>query len=97
MIEMFSFLHLRNNSVTIRLNFLLLSISEIIQSKAINILLFFGGGGGGGGGGVRGWGLYSTMFYKYHHPCNLSLGLLIKNLYFVFPDPELPAINILYG
>ena len=36
--EMFSFLPLRNNSVTIRLNFLLLSISAIISSKTVNIL-----------------------------------------------------------
>ena len=47
--EMFSFLPLINNSVTIELSFLLLSISAIILSKTINILRFL-------------FGLYSSMF-----------------------------------
>ena len=41
--EMFSFLPLINNSVTIELNFLILSISAIISSKTINILRFLCG------------------------------------------------------
>ena len=36
---MFSFLPLINNSVTIGLSFLLLSISAIISSKIINVLM----------------------------------------------------------
>ena len=51
--EMFSFLHLMNNSVTIELSFLLLRKSAIIPSKTINVLRFL-------------FGLYSSMFYKYY-------------------------------
>ena len=40
---MFSFLPLMNNSVTIRLSFLLLSISTIVSLKTINILRFLFG------------------------------------------------------
>ena len=39
--QMFSFLPLTNNSVTIGLRFLLLSISAIISSRTINDLRFF--------------------------------------------------------
>ena len=48
-IEMFSRLPLINNSATVRLNFVLLKISVMIQSKAIDILRFL-------------FGLYSSMF-----------------------------------
>ena len=41
--EMFSFLSLRNNSFTIRLSFLWLSISAIILSNTINVLIFLFG------------------------------------------------------
>ena len=41
--ETLSFLSLKNNSVTIGLNFLLDSISTIISSNTINTLLFFVG------------------------------------------------------
>ena len=40
-IEMFNFLPLKNNSVSIGLSFLLSIISAIISSKAINTLRFF--------------------------------------------------------
>ena len=40
-IEMFSFLHLVNSSVIIGLSFLLLMVSVIISSKAINTLFCF--------------------------------------------------------
>ena len=39
--EMFSFLPLVNNSVTIGLSFLLLSVLAIISSKTINIFRFY--------------------------------------------------------
>ena len=39
--EMFSFLPLINNSVTIGLSFLLLSVLAIISSKTINIFRFY--------------------------------------------------------
>ena len=43
MTEILSFLPLKNNSVTIGLNFLLDSISAIISSNTIKSLLFFVG------------------------------------------------------
>ena len=56
---MFSFLPLINNSGTIGLRFILLSISAIISSNAINILHSL-------------FGLYSSTFYK-DHPYHLSI------------------------
>ena len=52
--EMFSFLCLVNNSVTIGLILLLLSISAVISSAAINILCFL-------------FGLYSSTFLCPYH------------------------------
>ena len=51
--EIFSFLPLINNSVTIGLTFILLSISAIISSKRINILCSL-------------FGCILHYFYKYH-------------------------------
>ena len=60
---MFSFLPLTNNSVTIGLRFLLLSISAIISSRTINDLRFF-------------LNYIIQYFYKYQ-PYHLSI--LIKS------------------
>ena len=77
-----------NNSVTIGLRFLLLSMSAIISSKAINILHFYLGG------------IFQCFykFFEYSIKALESLILLITlNNKFVFPDLESPIINILYG
>ena len=107
---MFSFLPLINNSGTIGLGFFLLSISTIISPKTINILRFLFGlnksfriikmlfkrvlflll--------IKNWyfASYGSLVYKYVLLISGCQLIRLKNE-FVFPNPEPPVINILYG
>ena len=58
--EIFNFLPLISNSITISLSYLLLSISAIMPSNTINIFRFF-------------CGLYSPKYFYKYLPYHLSI------------------------